>query len=313
MAHIRLENVGKRYGRRVALQRVDLEVRPGEVLCLVGPNGAGKTTLMEIMEGLRRPDSGSVTVLGSRGWPLPPVVRRRLGTVLQHTEFLPDLTVAETMRFFARVAQVPRAAETEALAAVGLEGVGRRRVGQLSGGQRQRLAIATALVNAPTVLFLDEPSTGLDAQARSSLWEFLDGWRNEDRAVVLTTHYLEEAEAMADRVAVVREGRVRRVASARELVGELEHDVVMEVTRGARAAASIEGVEGVLAVSPTSRGDLRVHGRDLGRVVPRVTSRLREVLGDVPPLTVRTVGLRDALLAYLAPSGPGAPFGGAPR
>lgn len=306
--HIQLENIGKRYGRRVVLEGIDLEVRPGEVLGLVGPNGAGKTTLMEIMEGLRRPDTGTVTVLGTSAWPSPPAVRGRLGTVLQNTEFFPDLTVAETMRFFARLAQAPRAAQARALAACGLEGLGRRRVGQLSGGQRQRLAIATALVNTPTVLFLDEPSTGLDARARASLWDFLSEWRNRDRALVLTTHYLEEAEAMADRVAIIGEGRIRRVASVRALIDELEHDVVMEVSSAARAAPALTRVQGVLAANPTVRGDLVIQGRNLGQVVPAVTACLRDALGDVPRLTVRSVGLADALLPYLGPARPDTPI-----
>jgi ABC-2 type transport system ATP-binding protein len=198
---VRCSGLVKRYGQVVAVSGLDLEVRSGECFGLLGPNGAGKTTTVEVLEGLLQPDAGSVEVLGMR-WGVGDdrALRERLGIQLQETRLNEKLTVEETLRlfrsFYRRGRMVP-----EVLRLVELESKRSSWVGKLSGGQRQRLAVACALVNQPDLLFLDEPTTGLDPQSRRQLWALLQRFRQEGGTIVITTHYMDEAETLCDRVA----------------------------------------------------------------------------------------------------------------
>jgi len=247
----------KRYGDVVAVDGLDLQVGVGECFGLLGPNGAGKTTTIEICEGLLAPDRGEVVVLGQRWERDADALRQRLGVQLQEAQFSEKLTVEETVRlfrsFYARGATVP-----ELLAQVQLEEKRGARVNALSGGQKQRLSIACALAGAPELLFLDEPTTGLDPQSRRQLWELVERLRAAGATIVLTTHYMDEAERLADRIAIVDRGQVIALGTPRELIRSLGAEQVVECALGdggALVTGELAALPGVLRV----RSDGPVH------------------------------------------------------
>jgi ABC-2 type transport system ATP-binding protein len=217
---VRCEALTKRYGDVVAVDGLSLTVRRGECFGLLGPNGAGKTTTIEILEGLLAPDDGDVEVLGLRWRTHEAELRQRLGIQLQETQLAEKLTVEETLRLFRAFYHRGRTID-ELLRIVELEGKRASWVGKLSGGQKQRLAVACALAGAPDLLFLDEPTTGLDPQSRRQLWGVLERFRAGGGTIVLTTHYMDEAEEICDRVAVVNHGRVIALGTPEELIGAL--------------------------------------------------------------------------------------------
>ncbi len=227
---IRVRGLVKRYGDLVAVDGIDFDVAGGEVFGLLGPNGAGKTTTVEILEGLRKPDGGTATVLGhdvGDGNALKP----RIGVSLQTAALYPRLTVGELIDLFRSFYPNPRS--TDEL--IDLLELGERRDAQtqvLSGGQRQRLGVALALVNDPEVVFLDEPTTGLDPAARRQLWDIVRQLRSEGRSVLLTTHYMEEAEVLCDRLAIMDHGRILEMGTVGELVSKRfkERAVRLDVT-----------------------------------------------------------------------------------
>jgi len=212
----------KRYGDVVAVAGLDLAVAAGECFGLLGPNGAGKTTTIEILEGLTEPDAGDVELLGMRwrGGADGRALRERLGIQLQETQLADKLTVEETVRLFRSFYRRSHTVD-EVLALVGLEEKRRSWVNKLSGGQKQRLAVACALVSRPELLFLDEPTTGLDPQSRRQLWEVVRRFRAAGGTVLLTTHYMEEAERLCDRVAIMDHGKVIALGTPRELIASL--------------------------------------------------------------------------------------------
>ncbi len=242
----------KSYGKVRAVDGLDLEVSPGECFGLLGPNGAGKTTTIEICEGLTAADEGEVRVLGRRWSEAESDLRARVGVSLQETQFSEKLTVLETVRLFRSFYQRgPTPAMV--LDRVQLAEKRQARVGQLSGGQKQRLALACALVGEPELLFLDEPTTGLDPQSRRQLWELIEDFRAAGRTVILTTHYMEEAERLCDRVAIIDHGRVIALGTPRELIASLGAEQVVEVavaggTAGAGLAQACRDLAGVLDV-----------------------------------------------------------------
>jgi ABC-2 type transport system ATP-binding protein len=213
---IEVRDLRKTYGEHEAVRGISFEIAEGEVFGLLGPNGAGKTTTVEILEGYRKRDGGEVTVLGEdpqtagRGW------RERIGVVLQSSQLWPSLTVAETHRMFAGYYRRPRDVD-EVIRLVGLEEKRDGRVKTLSGGQKRRLDLGLALVGDPELVFLDEPTTGFDPTARRAAWEMIRSLRALGKTVLLTTHYLDEAEQLADRVAVLREGQIATVGTPRDL------------------------------------------------------------------------------------------------
>lgn len=217
---VRLQGVSKRYDDRQVLRGLDLTVGRGEVLALLGPNGAGKTTTVEILEGLRRPDAGEVVVLGEVPWAASPAWRDRIGVVLQETSDGADLCVREALAHHRRYYARPRGV-AEILAVMGLAGQAGQRVGTLSGGQRRRLDVALALIGDPELVFLDEPTTGFDPAARRELWQLVLGMRDQGTTVLLTTHDLQEAEVLSDRVAVLVDGTLVAEGTARELASRL--------------------------------------------------------------------------------------------
>lgn len=212
-----MRELRKAYGDLVAVDGVSFEVSQGEVFGLLGPNGAGKTTTLEILEGLRQPDGGHATVLGLDVSRPSTELKEHIGVQLQSAALYPKLTVTELLELFGSLYR-RRRPSAELIAQFNLEDRRDALTGDLSGGQRQRLSIALALVNNPQLIFLDEPTTGLDPQARRSLWSHIGGLRDEGRTILLTTHYMEEAELLCDRLAIMDHGRILASGTVRELI-----------------------------------------------------------------------------------------------
>ena len=217
---VRCDALHKRYGDVVAVDGLSLTVQRGECFGLLGPNGAGKTTTIEILEGLLEPDQGEVEVMGLRWRTHAVELRQRLGIQLQETQLADTLTVAETIRLFRSFYHRGRTVD-DLMQVVELEGKRDSWVIKLSGGQKQRLALACALAGAPDLLFLDEPTTGLDPQSRRQLWGVLEQFRAGGGTIVLTTHYMDEAQVLCDRVAIVDHGRVIALGTPQELIAKL--------------------------------------------------------------------------------------------
>src|SRR5436309_530058 len=247
---ISVRELRKSYDGREALRGISFEIAAGEVFSLLGPNGAGKTTTIEILEGYRPRDQGEVEVLGFDPGRAGPQFRERIGVVLQQSQLWPTLTVAETHRMFAGFYSNPRDVD-EVIALVGLSEKRDARVKTLSGGQKRRLDLGVALVGDPDLLFLDEPTTGFDPAARRAAWEMIRSLRSLGKTVLLTTHYLDEAEQLADRVAVLRDGVIVRLGTPRELTTtdlEVEiryrsggEDVVVRTTEPTRVLNELTG------------------------------------------------------------------------
>jgi ABC-2 type transport system ATP-binding protein len=246
---IDVDGLEKRYGDVHAVQGVSFSVARGETFGILGPNGAGKTTTLEMIEGLTAPDAGSIEILGQAVWPNPTRVQSKIGVQLQKNALFEQLTTAELLDLFARFYGAPLEGRARRLLAmVGLEDKAEAQARQLSGGQQQRLSIALALVHDPEIVFLDEPTTGLDPQARRNLWEVIRAVAAENRTVVLTTHYLDEAETLCDRVAIMDGGRIIALDSPQALIDGLRgrSRVVFEgdgLVEGELAA--LEGVQRV--------------------------------------------------------------------
>jgi ABC-2 type transport system ATP-binding protein len=220
MSALRVRNLRKRFKDVVAVDGLDLDVNAGECFGLLGPNGAGKTTTIEICEGLTHADSGDVVVLGMTWAQRGPELRQRLGIQLQDTQLTEKLTVEETLEVFRSFYnQGPTVGEV--IAHVQLGDKRRARIATLSGGQKQRLALACALIGGPDLLFLDEPTTGLDPQARRQLWELINLFKREGRTILLTTHYMDEAEQLCDRVAIMDHGRIIALGTPNELMASV--------------------------------------------------------------------------------------------
>jgi ABC-2 type transport system ATP-binding protein len=255
---ISVRDLRKSYGTYEALRGISFEIKEGEVFGLLGPNGAGKTTTIEILEGYRTRDDGDVEVLGFDPERAGSAFRERIGVVLQQSQLWPNLTVAETHRLFAGYYEQPRNVD-EVITLVGLDEKRDARVKTLSGGQKRRLDLGVALVGDPDLVFLDEPTTGFDPAARRAAWDMIRSLRSLGKTILLTTHYLDEAEQLADRLAVLREGVIIREGTPAELTGgsnETEiryrkdgHDVVVRTTEPTKilhkltAEAQAEGRE----------------------------------------------------------------------
>jgi ABC-2 type transport system ATP-binding protein len=287
----------KRYADVTAVDGLDLQVQRGECFGLLGPNGAGKTTTIEILEGLTRPDAGEVRVLGAawdqgddRG------LRQRLGIQLQETKLHEKLSVEETVRlfrsFYARGPEVD-----EVLRMVQLEEKRKAWVGKLSGGQKQRLSVACALVNDPEVLFLDEPTTGLDPQSRRQLWDLIVAFKSRGRTVLLTTHYMDEAEQLCDRVAIIDHGKVIALGTPAELIAGLgaEH-VVSFAVRGDLDVAAVRALPGVVEARPEPAG-IALTVRQPHRAVPALLAELARQGAELSSLTTHHATLEDVFVS----------------
>jgi ABC-2 type transport system ATP-binding protein len=291
-------NLTKRYGDVVALNGLSLDVYRGECFGMLGPNGAGKTTTVEILEGLREPDSGDVEVLGERwrGDGLP--LRSRLGIQLQETKFQEKLSVAEVLTLFRSF--YPRGLTVaDALALVSLGEKARAHVRTLSGGQKQRLSLACALVGDPEVLFLDEPTTGLDPQSRRQTWEVVQAFKARGRTVLLTTHYMDEAAQLCDRVAVVDQGKVIALGTPRELIASLGAEHVIEFAVEGAGTLADDEVRAMPSVEQVARdnGVWRVTVREVHRAVPSLLGLLAARSLSPTHLTTHHATLEDVFMS----------------
>jgi ABC-2 type transport system ATP-binding protein len=293
---IEVEGLVKRFGDVVAVDGLDLTVRTGACLGLLGPNGAGKTTTVEILEGLQRPTAGRVSVLG-RSWDRDAAaIRSRIGVALQETRFHEKLTVEETVTLFRSF--YPRGVAVDrVIGQVALEEKRNARYGTLSGGQKQRLALAVGLVADPELLFLDEPTTGLDPASRRDLWTVIEGLKGRGRTVVLTTHYMEEAAVLCDDIVIVDHGKVVARGTPSELVHSLggEHlvEFVAEPALTAEALAAVPGLSGQRRREDT----VTLSVQALHEAVPAVL-RIAEAQGSrLSRLSTRAATLDDVFLA----------------
>ena len=246
-----IETMGltKRYGELVAVNDVTLDVAGGEFFGVLGPNGAGKTTLLELIEGIREPTAGHASILGMRTWPRNSALLPRIGVQLQASAFFERLTVREQLDVFADLFGVPRSRCDAVLEMVGLTEKTGTAVEDLSGGQQQRLSIAFALVHDPQVVFLDEPTAALDPQARRNLWDVLRQINAAGATVVLTTHYMDEAEQLCDRVAIMDHGRILTTDTPAALIRSLGAATRLSLPEGVLAEADARALPGVEAVS----------------------------------------------------------------
>jgi ABC-2 type transport system ATP-binding protein len=299
-AALRVRNLRKAYKDVVAVDGIDLEVRSGECFGLLGPNGAGKTTTIEICEGLTDADSGDVEVLELRWSSDAAALRQRLGIQLQETQLAEKLTVFETLRLFRSFFRQGPGAE-EAIQRVQLEEKRNARVGALSGGQKQRLALACALVGDPDLLFLDEPTTGLDPQARRQLWDLIEEFKAAGRTIVLTTHYMEEAERLCGRVAIMDHGKVIAEGTPRELIAStgVEHVVEFSVGNAGLAVAlnlaSIRAMAGVRDVR-SENGSVLLQVTELHLAVPELLQELGRQGLPLTELRTHSATLEDVFV-----------------
>ena len=293
---LRCTGLVKQYEDVRAVDGLDLSVRRGECLGMLGPNGAGKTTSVEVFEGLLRADAGEVEVLGRRWGTRSDVeLRERIGIQLQETQLADKLTVAETLRLFRSFYRKGRAV-AEVIGLAGLEEKRDVRVFKLSGGQRQRLALACALVGDPELLFLDEPTTGLDPQARLRVWEAVELFRAAGGTVVLTTHYMEEAARLCDRVVIMDRGRIIAEGSPDELIESLDAEQIVELRLdGAIDEDDLRALPGVLRVTHRN-GHLGLAVSGIGETLPALL-QLIEARGEtLEALTTRQPTLEDVFV-----------------
>ena len=295
---LRCRGLVKRYGSVVAVDGLDLEVRVGECFGLLGPNGAGKTTTVEICEGLNRPDAGEVTVLGEAWDGDGRGLRARLGIQLQETKFPEKLRVREVLALFRSF--YPRGRGVgETLALVGLQEKANASVKGLSGGQKQRLSLACALVGDPELLFLDEPTTGLDPQSRLQTWGIVEELKSRGRTVLLTTHYMEEAARLCERVAIVDHGKPIALGTPRELIASLGAEHVIEFAVDAAEALAPEVLRALPSVEGVQHEDgrFRLTVREVHRTVPALLQALAAKGTSVSHLTTHHATLEDVFVA----------------
>jgi len=298
MAALSVRHLRKAYKDVVAVDGLDLEVRSGECFGLLGPNGAGKTTTIEICEGLTAADSGDVEVLGMRWNADAKELRQRLGIQLQETQLSEKLTVTETVRLFRSFfRRGPLPAEVIALVQLGEKR--KSRVGGLSGGQKQRLALACALVGDPDFLFLDEPTTGLDPQARRQLWELIERFKLAGRTILMTTHYMDEAERLCDRVAIMDHGKAIAVGTPRELIASIGVEQMVEFSAGGAAQAldvsALGRIEGVREVR-AENGNVRMQVTELHQAVPALLDELDRQGVPLTELRTHSASLEDVFV-----------------
>ena len=287
---IRVRGLTKRYGDVQAVDGIDFDVATGEVFGLLGPNGAGKTTTVEILEGLREHDGGEVSVLGVDIARDAEAIKPRIGVSLQTAALYPKLTVTELIDLFGSF--YPRSRPTgEVIDALELGERRNARSQDLSGGQRQRLAVALSLVNDPELVFLDEPTTGLDPAARRSLWDIIEGLKADGRSVLLTTHYMEEAEILCDRLAIMDHGRILEMGRVEELVSKHFQERTVRFDRlDGLAREELERLPEVTSVKEDA-DEVLIYTRDPGRTIGGLLD-----LADSRGLEPQNLGIRRATL-----------------
>jgi len=294
-AIVQVENLTKKYGAVEALRGVSFEVHAGEVFGLLGPNGAGKTTTIEILEGLRTPDSGRVSVCGLDPQRSGTSYKQQIGAVLQSTALPEKLRVSEALKLFASFYS-RRRDTTDLLRRFGLEEKRNASYMHLSGGQKQRLALALALVNEPKVVFLDEPTAGLDPQVRREMYDIIEELRRENKTILLTTHYIEEAERLCDRVAIIDQGRVIALGTPRELkqrsAGTTRIEVRLARPENGGALRKLEGVADCRELD----GSYVLHSTRVPQTIVALVKHLEAQRNDLASLEISAPSLEDIFL-----------------
>jgi ABC-2 type transport system ATP-binding protein len=294
---IEVRGLVKRFEDVVAIAGTDFEVPVGQCVGLLGPNGAGKTTTVEILEGLQHPTSGEVRLLGLRWDKNAAELRERIGIALQETRFHDKLSVEETVRLFRSFYRRGLSVE-EAIALVKLEEKRGAYVVKLSGGQRQRLALAVALAADPEILFLDEPTTGLDPQSRRALWDVIDGLKGKGRTVVLTTHYMEEAQVLCDQVIIMDHGRIVARGTPAQLIASIGGEQVIEfATTPSLPAEAFADVPTLVASRPRGDGHT-LSVKELHRALPGLLSIVTARGANLVHLSTRQATLDDVFLFF---------------
>jgi ABC-2 type transport system ATP-binding protein len=291
-ATISARNLKKSYGDLAAVDGVSFEVAQGEFFGILGPNGAGKTTTLEILEGLRQADSGEVAVLGMAAWPRNPRLLPRIGVQLQASSFFERLTAREQIRTFGSLYGVSAQRADAMLAVVGLADQAGTRTEKLSGGQAQRLSIACALSHDPELLFLDEPTGALDPQARRNLWDLLRDVSTQGRTVVLTTHHMDEAETLCDRVAIMDHGNILQIGPPAALVRQLDQPLRISVQSGLLTGADARALAGTGDGVTDDGVSLTIATRDPARVLAGLAQR-----NALAGLRVQGATLEDVFLS----------------
>ena len=294
---IKCEHVTKSYGDLVAVNDVSFYVDEGEIFGLVGPNGAGKTTLIEMIESLRKPDSGSIRVLGLDPTKESSRLKEKIGVLLQTTSIQRNLKVKEAVKLFASLYQNASDNPEELLHTLSLEDKVNSYFGKLSGGQKQRVAIALALVNDPVVLFLDELSTGLDPQARRNMWDLVENIKNQGKTIFFTTHYMEEAEALCDRVAIIDYGRIIALDTPPKLISNLCADsrITFSVDGKDIDAAEFKNIAAVNRVERTNN-DFILYPRDDNASLQELVRLADKHKFRIHDIHTRTPNLDDVFL-----------------
>jgi ABC-2 type transport system ATP-binding protein len=292
---ITVKNLRKDYGAVRAVQDVSFEVYRGEIFGILGPNGAGKTTTLEIIEGLKKRSAGSVRVLDLDPGLAADAVKQRIGVQLQSASYFEELSLRELLQLFGSFYSKRRDVD-ELLKEVNLLEKVKSRVGQLSGGQKQRFSIAASLVNDPEIVFLDEPTTGLDPQARRNLWDFIARLKKDNRTVVLTTHYMEEAELLADRVAIVDTGKVAALGTPQELINKLEHACTIWFDTRASRLNLFSGLPNVRVAEEPEPGSYRLVVGQAKDSLPAILQVARQQQLELDHLHVEPATLEDVFL-----------------
>lgn len=288
MSAIKIKNLMKSYGNFLALKGINLEIEEGEIFALLGPNGAGKTTLIRILaEGLKF-DSGDIEVLGEK---LSKKTARLIGYVPQESISYDLLTVEENLAFYADLYDAPKERIKQLIERFDLPA--KKKAKELSGGFKRRLNLAISLLYEPKILILDEPSTGLDVPSRRQLWDLIKGFKAEGKTILLATHYMEEAEALADRIAIMNEGKVVAVGTADELKALIGEESVIQVE------GILKGVEGIREVFPRlieKSGTLRIHVRNSKEALPKIVELLISAGSEIKAIKVEEPTLEDVFL-----------------
>lgn len=293
---IQLRGVTKSFKDLRAVDALDLDIHRGEYTALLGPNGAGKTTLVEMMEGIQTPDSGEILLFGKSWKEAERELRQRIGLSLQETRFIDKLTVLETMKVFGSFLGVSRDRILETLASMNLEDKAKTFVVNLSGGQRQRLALGVALMSKPEILLLDEPTTGLDPHARREIWTILEQLKAKGTTLILTTHYMEEAQHLCERIVVLDHGKIIAQGQLTDLLSDGGGEMVVFKSARSPSAQLLQKLRGVLRVE-LSEGGGRLIVSNMLQVLPRFIALMKKLRIAVHDVECRKMTLDDIFIS----------------
>jgi len=299
---VRVRNLVKRYGPTIAVSDVSFDVQQGEVFALLGPNGAGKTTIIEVLEGYLRADGGEVQVLGLDPWRQAPQLRIQVGAMLQEGGVYPTMTPSQALALFARYYHNPVPPD-ELLRTLGLSDAATTRYRHLSGGQKQRLSLGLALIGRPRLLFLDEPTAGMDAQARRSAWELVSELKREGATVILTTHYLEEAEHLADRIAIIRSGVLVALDTPQALL-QTETPSLMLRTSSPLPVTALQELPSATRVDEQEPGRYIVRTTDVSELLVEIALLLRSSRTAAVEIRQGGASLQDVFFSLTADEEP---------